>query len=61
MTLDQAKDAARSEAMRLNRSFMVWRMPAWPVDCWAIIEQRELPPEAQIAETVGVPTTGMLF
>ena len=52
MTLDGARSTARGMAERFGKAFVIWRMAAWPTDCWGVIaKERELPDAADVLET----------
>lgn len=62
MTIEQAKTIATDAAYKWNKSFVVWRMPAWPIAVYGVLEEeRGLPKLAIVAHTATAPKTGMLF
>jgi hypothetical protein len=63
MTIDFAKQTAERVAFEQNKAFMIFRFPAWPPECWGVIDMmRMLPEQAVVSEIVKPPSRqGSLF
>lgn len=57
--IDNAKSVAERAATKADKPYLVWRMPLWRVGIYGVLEQREMPPGAEV--TVVKPKALTLF